>query len=80
MKTVQEEFSFLSLERCNRFVGTRTVLLKAVILAYAAIRKVVKDIHVYIHCFTLLYKKVLLRRLCITKLRSGADVSLKGNR
>lgn len=81
MKTVQEEFSFLSIERCsNRFVGTRTVLLKAVKLAYAAIWKVVKGMHVYIPCFTLLYKKVLLRRPCITKPRSGAGVSLKDNR
>lgn len=53
MKTVQEEFSFLSVERCgNRFVLTRTVLPKAVILAYAATWKVVKYMHVYIHCFT----------------------------
>lgn len=43
MKTIQEEFSFLPVERCgNRFVLTRTVLPKAVILAYAAIWKVVK--------------------------------------
>lgn len=52
MKTVQEEFSFLSVERCgNRFVLTRTVLLKAVILAYAATWKVVKHVY-YIYMFT----------------------------
>ncbi|NWI29904.1 TMC1 protein, partial [Sula dactylatra] len=41
-EVLQETFSFLSVERCgNRFVLTRTVLPKAVILAYAAIWKVV---------------------------------------
>lgn len=53
MNTGQEEFIFLSADRCdNRFVLTRAVLLKAVTLSSATDWKEVKHMHVYIHCFT----------------------------